>query len=82
MVSKKGESEWSAVWFEAFGTVVYVTLSAGVVAISNNVALEELLPPRLVLIALGRASTRHARPCTPPTPPDLGFGPPQRVSRT
>jgi aquaporin Z len=41
-----------AVWVEALATIVYSLVATGVVASTNMVTVGELLPPRLVVIAL------------------------------
>lgn len=59
------EAEWSAVWNEALATTLFTFIGGGTVAVTGNVAFEELLPPRLAVISLARACQRPIAPRVP-----------------
>lgn len=59
-MSGKATSEWGAVWNEALATTLFTFIGGGTIAVTGNVAFEELLPPRLALISLSRACLRPA----------------------
>mmetsp|Transcript_23163 Transcript_23163/g.74520 ORF Transcript_23163/g.74520 Transcript_23163/m.74520 type:complete len:265 (-) Transcript_23163:96-890(-) len=74
-MSLRDRDFWRPVYTELLGTTFFVFIAAGIVTISGNVAMEEMLPPRLVLIALtqglGYAMALYA--CTAILEGGIGF---------